>query len=384
MLCPETGFERSSRAAKGLIGLVVFVCFFQFLRSVDFSDYYRRTAEAVAGQFSHSPYPVDKGNWGDFFQSPVVVLGLVPLTFLPLLAAKLIWALGNVASLYYIARRTVERGLDFRQAFFFVLVFAHALSDVFLSGNINMPLFLLCVAGWDLIHRKEIRYELAGGICFGLAILIKVQPAMFLAWFALTNRPRKAGWIALGVAFLVLLSWLLLPFGTFGLWWKGWSHALSLYPFAAGPGLVSYQSPPAVLYRFVNGVFHMSPSSAFSLASTFALLIQGSLFVLAWVFVRRGADENRVAFPLLCSAFFLGGPFSWALTALFLFPLVYRAAEDSIPWPMWFFAGLYAVIPKALWPAELWQRMAEASLPGLCLAGLALFSVGRLLPKHAK
>src|SRR5687767_11363892 len=76
-----------------LLALVGTACFFQFPRSVDYVGYLQVVDRAFSSGFTSPPYPQVTARVGDYFQSPVVTLLLVPFTKIPVAAAKLIWAL---------------------------------------------------------------------------------------------------------------------------------------------------------------------------------------------------------------------------------------------------------------------------------------------------
>ena len=363
-----------TRGAKWLLGLGLLLCFGQFTRSIDFKGYLEISAAALAGRFREIPYPVEKGYFGAYFQSPVLTLLFVPFTKLPLLAAKFLWALLSTAGVIWAFRSVVFGRVDLKLALFFLLVFAHPLSDVYLSANVNFLILCLCLAGWRLL---DTRWEAAGGLCLGLAILVKVQPALFLVWFLVQRRWRAASWIVTGVVAWFAFTSLFLPADRLVGWWSGWGHAVGLYHQAAYAGAVSYQSPPAALFRTLVRA-GLPYESAWRATGVFSIAIQGALFGLAWIAAKRKAPKE-ISFALLLSAFFLGVPFSWAQTVLFVFPLIYLGVGPSPKRFPWTAAILLAAIPKALWPEPVWNRLAEGNLPAACLAILCGYSLWKIL-----
>lgn len=369
-----TSSERErTPGAKALLGLALLVCFFNFTRSIDFKDYLLRSGQAFESGFRVPPYPVERALFGDFFQSPIVVVLLSPLSRLPLFAAKLLWAIASTAGVVWLWRKW--RGpVDFTHALFLVFLFAHPLSDVYLSANINFTLLCLLVGGWTAFQSESRGALAVGALCFSLAILIKVQPVLFVAWFAFRGEWRKVLAVLGGVAFWIAFTSLVMPIDSFASWWVGWWRALGLYHQSAFAGTLSYQSPPAALFRWLAAHTALDYERRLFATALFSGAIQLCLLAAA---IRR---DERTAFALLASSFFLGGPYSWALTVLFLFPLVRLAYRQRKPGAVeWAAAGLLAALPKAAWPEAVWNRIAGNSVPAVCLMVVAAAAVWRLL-----
>ena len=368
---------KGSPGARWLFLIVLALCFTQFPRSIDFMDYVNHARWALAEGFMRPPYPVGTAQWGDFFQSPIVVLLLVPLAPFPLPAAKFIWAVLNTAGVSYVLHRTLDRPIGTSSALFLVLLFAHPISDIYVSGNINFALLVCLLAGWHGLHSPRRTLQALGGGLVALAICIKLQPVLFLAWFVGHKEWPRVGYILLGLLFWIAFSALTLPHTSFWPWWEGWWHAVGLYHLAAPAGTVSYQSPPAALFRWLTRFTDLSYTDRYHIMSTFAAGAQGLLFLYALGF-GKGMNRNTVALPILLSAFFIGGPFSWALTLLFCFPLVYHATKNQIPRLAWIMVVLLATIPKALWPERIWQQLAEGNAPAVCIGVILAQCLWRL------
>ncbi len=351
--------------------LVLGVCLLHAGKAIDFGGYWQAVRASVASGFHHVPYPAgDTAVAGDYFQSPVTTFLLIPWSLPPEPAAKLLWTATNLLLLAGLLRAWVREPLGFAQVFFLVLLFAHGLSDVFLSGNINFAVLALLVAGWHLMDGPSAFARGAGATCIAVAACIKLFPLIFLGFFVATAQWRKVGYLALALAALPLLTWLALPSGTFLPWWQGWLHALGIYGVATGPERVAYQSPPAAIFRLLDLLTDLPRTQRLWVMNLSALAITGGLVLLAVVLRRRGDPARQWVFPVLLSAFFLGGPYSWALTTLFCFPLVLLAVRNGISPLAWTAAVVLALIPKAIWPEALWNVIAYWSLPAICLAVL--------------
>ncbi len=321
--------------------LALVVTFFQFPRSVDFTGYLHYVAMGLA----HPPYPSGAAKLGDFFQSPVVAILLVPFTWLPLGLAKFTWAVMNAAGVVYVARSFATRAPKLSTVVFLLCLLAQPLSDVFLSGNASFLTLALVTFGWRSLEKN---HAVRGGLALGLAIFVKLLPAVFVVWYLWLRRPRAALAIAGGAAFWFLGSFLFVS----PEWWRAWIAALPLYPQAAFIGSESFQAPPSAIFRLTLDA---------ELAKSVALALQASIFCLA--FYRRSV-------PLLLTLFFLGNPYPWALTLLFLYPLLMEMAENEIPLVAWVGVLTYALLPKALWPEALWHQLVTMNLPayGVLLA----------------
>ena len=365
---PSTGSERWG---KVVFLLVLIICLLQAKKAIDFRGYWQAVRASVENGFHRIPYPGgDSAVAGDYFQSPVTTFLLIPWSVPPLPVAKVLWALTNLLLIAWLIRTLIREPLGFGQVVFFMLIFAHGLSDVFLSGNINFPMLALLVAGWKLMDRPSAFARAAGAICIAVAVYIKVVPLIFLGFFVVTAQWKKAGYLVGALVALPLLTWLALPSGTFLAWWQGWLHALDLYGAAAGPERLSYQSPPAAIFRLLGLLTDLPRTGLLSVMNGAALAITGSLFVLAVWLWRRGDVARPWVFPVLLSAFFLGGPYSWALTTLFCFPLVFLATRNGISRLSWAAAVVLALTLKEIWPEPLWNVIATWSLPAVCLATL--------------
>jgi hypothetical protein len=239
---------------------------------------------------------------------------------------------------------------------------------VFLSGNINFPMLALLVLGFRLMDRASSLAVAIGAVCLAIAVYIKVVPLFFLGFFAITAQWRKAGYLVGALAALPMLTWLALPSGRFLPWWEGWLHSLTLYGVATGPERLSYQSPPAALFRLLDQSTDLSRVQLLSVTHAAGLAITGGLLLLAASLWRRDDHAREWIFPVLLSAIFLGGPYSWALTTLFCVPLVLLASRNGISRLAWATAIVLALTSKAIWPEHLWNVVAYWSLPAICLA----------------
>ena len=377
--------QGSARWGRVLFVLVLIVCLLQARKAIDFGGYWHAVRSSMESGFHQVPYPVgDTAVAGDYFQSPVTTFLLIPWSVPTEQAAKLLWSFTSLLLVAWLLRVWVREPPGFGRVLFFAMVFAHGLSDVFLSGNINFPLLALLVAGWTLMDRPSVLAQTVGAICLAIAVYIKVVPLIILGFFGLTAQWKKAGYMIGALIGLPLLTWVALPGGTFLPWWQGWLHALGLYDVATGPERVSYQSPPAAVFRLLDRLTGLPRTQLISVMNAVAATVTAGLLGTAVMLWRRGNAAREWVFPVLLAAFFLGGPYSWALTTLFCFPLVYLATRDGISPLAWTAAVILTLILKEIWPKHIWNEIAYWSLPAICLAILLGHALAKGVRPHMR
>jgi alpha-1,2-mannosyltransferase len=188
----------------------------------DFASYYYATVVGAAGE---DPY--EKRNLGDaareegtrryvhpFFYPPPFLLWTAWAPSLPLHEAYKVWfwldeALA-VAAVAALAR--AWRGLGSAVAPTLCVAGAcmTAIPNNHLMGQANLPVLLLAVVGLALADRDR---PWMGGALVGFACMMKMSPALFVAWWLLRGRWRPAvaacaAAVALSVA---ALPWVALP-----------------------------------------------------------------------------------------------------------------------------------------------------------------------------
>jgi Glycosyltransferase family 87 len=128
---------------------------------------------------------------------PIAVLWR-PLALLGDLAMTL-WASAGLALTVGTAAWLLARGGLVVAAI--VALFALALAEQSLAGNVNAFLFLILTLAWA----GRDRWRLVGGL-LAVAIAIKLTPAILLIWLASTGRWRAVGGALLGLAVIALVS----------------------------------------------------------------------------------------------------------------------------------------------------------------------------------
>jgi hypothetical protein len=372
--------QGSERWGRVLFVLVLIVCLLQARKAIDFGGYWHAVRASMESGFHRVPYPAgDTAVAGDYFQSPVTTFLLIPWSVPPEKAAKLLWSFTNLLLVAWLLRVWVREPQHFSHVLFFVMVFAHGLSDVFLSGNINFPLLALLVAGWTLMDRPSTLAQAVGAICLAIAVYIKVVPLILLGFFVLTAQWKKAGYLIGALVVLLLLTWVALPAGTSLPWWQGWLHALGLYDVATGPERVSYQSPPAAVFRLLDRLTGLPRAQLISVMNAVAATVTAGLLGMAVMLWRRGNAAREWVFPVLLAPSSWAGPTAGLSRRSSVFPWYTSRHEMVFP------AGLdYGRHPythlKEIWPKHIWNEIAYWSLPATCLAIL----MGNALAKSVR
>jgi alpha-1,2-mannosyltransferase len=178
--------------------------------TTDFGTYIRAAELLAAG---HDPYA---GTGGAYFYPPSFLFWIRPLTWVPIAWASLIWFCAKLVMLVLVVRWTFRllegEHLPERARAWFVLG-ALVLSARFLVadlqfGNTNLVIAFLIVGSvyFDLVRPSRL-----SGALVGIAAMIKVVPAVFLAW-AFARRQMLSVGIALAtLAILVAIPWILEP-----------------------------------------------------------------------------------------------------------------------------------------------------------------------------
>jgi len=370
-----------------LFGIVVFVCFLQFPRSIDLRDYLIEANAAWKSSYTQIPYATHQVEQGAYFQTPLLTILLLPWGLLPLWAGKLAWGLFSVLGVLALVR-SFPFPTSFGAGVFLLLFFTYPLSDVFLSGNLNFAMLCCLVFGWHGLEKKDLSSQVQGALLVALAICIKPVALLFPAWFVLNRDWKKAGLVFIGLVGWAIFSYLYFCFfhagSLWSTWWRLWGQALKYYSHAAGPGRDAFQSPPAALYRALGDLTQFDDSTREKIANVFGLALVGLFTLTAWWFKKRDQVGEKLrsdfCLALLLLAIYGSTPFSWACTILFLYPLFsLYASRGRIGWA-WGLAIFFALAQKAILPAGLWGIMSHGSAHAYCLLIMEGFCLYRLLP----
>jgi alpha-1,2-mannosyltransferase len=161
----------------------------------DFLAYDGAARHLLAGQPLYDTTATETGGLGLFLYPPSFALLMLPMTLVPSSIGAPIWMFGLVVvGLVAVWLMPVSRVI--RWGLTFALGLSYPFLDAVAQGQVGPVLLLLFVIGWRAIagRRATLGRERAVllGIVLGLGATIKIQPAISIAWAALTRRFRAA------------------------------------------------------------------------------------------------------------------------------------------------------------------------------------------------
>lgn len=243
-----------------------------------------------------------------FTYPPIALVILSPLSLLPLPIYTLLIIAATIAATCLLVVE-IARATKVRLPAGAALLGANALflTDPFLAnislGQINIFLLLLAVADFTLIPQKR------RGILTGLAIAIKLTPAVLLLYFLVSKRFRELGQIALSAVAATLLGTATL--GASGIYY--WTTALRDTQRVGGYVNPSNLSLRGIIERFLPG---QEGGLLWLAAICVAILIVAFL-------ARELVNQNRdfMAFSLVATLGLAISPISWAHHWVWALPL---------------------------------------------------------------
>ncbi len=208
-------------AIVGFTALGVYTAWRTHNGSTDFDTFYYAARHVIDGVPLYAPVKdVSPYIYPPFFAcliSPLALFGLEVASFLWYLLSLALFAMSMAVSATLIfghtdIRRMWDNALFLPKALFLVLAGAIFIDNISLLQS-NILLFFAVVTG--LYYFKKGRLMI-GGLLFGLAISIKLLPALFLAYFIVKRKFKMAAWCLIWIAVftLVVPSLFLGPKGT--------------------------------------------------------------------------------------------------------------------------------------------------------------------------
>lgn len=308
------------------------------------------------------PYPVGTAQNGDFFQSPLATLLILPFTFVSLDIVKgFAWAV-NSLGLIYLATKLQVRALPLSSAICLLIWFAHSLSDIFLSLNFIFPVVVLLWIAHEHSLKPGWSPPLVGGFALAIGLFLRPTPILLLPLFLFGgSRRRCIPWLIFFLILGALLTFLVFPNPV--LWWSSWIKALPLYAQAVDPRAATFQTPLSNLDRLLTYGMRMSQSAV----ETFKF-VMGFVYWLIALFVSTKAEcrnEKSLAFALLLSTLFCSFGPNWSASLFFCFPFFLFALRKGVSSWFWIPTALFGLLPKWLWPSQAWEfGAATLGLPG--------------------
>lgn len=352
--------------------LVLAICSLQALKGIDFRGYLEALTQARIQGLETPPYPVVSAKNGDYFQSPIATILLLPFSYLPLGVGKLVAALYTTLGLLYLLTTLNASHFSKTTAWALLLLFTHALSDAYLSLN---PLFLTVILAWASHrlslsrHRKDI---ILSGFYFSIALALRPFPALLIPFFVISREKRK---VLPGIIFftslIFLLTFLILPNPV--LWWERWFQALPLYRHAADVLNPTFQTPLSVIARFFVFGLNLPKDGLGSVEGPLAI----SYVCLCYFFALRFESDKKhdLAFSLLLSCLYCCFARVWACGLFYCFPfLAWAFSKTESRWPL-IFALAYSLLPKWAWPSDWWELlMSRFGVQGWFILASLLFA----------
>ncbi|GAB3257996.1 hypothetical protein GCM10027456_36260 [Kineosporia babensis] len=299
-----------------------------------------------------------------FTYTPFAALSFVPLNWLPLIPARLLWNLAVFAAFAWAVREMLLLArIPFSRRIFGWCVAGGLLLEpvwhTFFLGQINV--FLLALVLFDVRRVAEGRGR-GVGIGLGVAVAIKLTPGVFVVLLLLAGRVRAA--LTAGVSFAVctLLGFAADPEAS----WLYWRE-IFFDSSRVGIPYISNQSPYGALVRLVGG--RENVGEWFLLVPVVFLALG---LAVATRDARRGDWASAFATAGLTSL--LVSPISWAHHWVWALPalvvLVNEGRFRAASWagavfvlsPMWY-------LPRTLGPIPLLP-----TVNAYLVVGLALFT----------
>jgi Protein of unknown function (DUF2029). len=197
-------------ASIGLIALGIYTAWRTHNGSTDFDTFYYAAKHIIDGVPVYTPVQ----NVSPYIYPPFFACMISPLAFLNMEAASFLWYILSLA-LFAVSialsakmifghtniKRMWDSMLFLPKAVFLTFAGAIFLDNISLLQS-NILLFFAVVTGLYYFTNKRF---MIGGIFFGLAISIKLLPALFLPYFIVKRKFKMAAWCLVWIAVFTLL-----------------------------------------------------------------------------------------------------------------------------------------------------------------------------------
>jgi hypothetical protein len=228
-------------------------------------------------------------------------IAMLPFGYLPLMPAKILWAIINVA-LMLLSCRLVARmyELSGRKAWLLTLLVLTSTSARVTIGNGQVTaLVLVSLALWAVANASQAR-----GLLLGIAWAKYSVPPVLATFLLLRRRWRLLAYSLLppSAGFLFFYAWLRTPFWT-----------LLFEPFRTStnnvsPGLanvmavseIALRRPP--LFHPVPDAFYLSPAAGWTLAAPYLCGVILAIGIATYFFLRGKHVDGRILLACLVSA----------------------------------------------------------------------------------
>jgi len=253
--------------------------------------------------------------------TPFSAFPIIPLSSLPVLEAKRVWIVCNVA-LLAVAIELLKRQTRMRRGTVWVIALGAVipLETSFLLGQMHILVMALLVVAYVSHMRGR---QISTGCCIALAAALKIYPILFCLYFVLKRQWKALGSTALFTALCLALSFLVVD-----------QEPMRTYIFEQLPRLLQgeSQNPFSPSVTSASALFHrlfllepeLNPRPPFASARAFAILYPLSQALLVGVVLMRTRtgfrnDERETLewSMFLCLLMFLSSaPSSYQFVAL--------------------------------------------------------------------
>lgn len=300
----------------------------------DYHAYANAADRLIHGQPLYDPSVNVAGGFAIYLYPPPFVILALPFALLPASVAPAAWIAAMLAA-FLVGAALLPVRREVRWAIVLLGGLTWPLAYSLKLGQVGPLLFLLFAAGWRWLDQPG-----RLGAAIALGTIVKVQPAILLAWAALTGRWRAVG-VALAVGLLAALGATLLT----GL--ATWGDYLELLRRVSAPVTTAHNFTPGAI-AFQLGASE-GIASAIQLAITVAVLV-----VTVWAALRAPAE---VGYLTAVTASQLLSPLLWDHYAmLLLLPVAWllerrRWWATVIPLATATPIVLLGIVPAAIYPA---------------------------------
>jgi hypothetical protein len=185
---------------------IVLVLLFESRGEGDFKIFIEASRDLLS---SKNIYQQVYNNWYHYYYDVLFAIFLIPLSFLPLYFAKLIWLILNVLFTYKIFKIVwgwlpINLLNAFNQRIFMLLSFLFVLAflrDNFHTSQLTIFILYLTLQGLDFI---KIGKKAIGSMLLALGITIKILPIVFVPYLIYRNE-IKSSFVTIGFVALFLL-----------------------------------------------------------------------------------------------------------------------------------------------------------------------------------
>lgn len=336
----------------------------------DFEVYWTAGARTTAGESLYRP---EDGHY-QFKYLPGFAVAMAPVSILPLSTAKLAWFGFSVACLVGVIALSVALvpAPTWRRsaiAALTVVAMAKFAGHELILGQVNLLFGVICLFGLVALVKRR---DLAAGLCFGLAAIVKPYAVVFLVYLLLIRRWRAA---LAGVGGVLIA--LAVPVPVYGI--AGTAELLSDWwrtAFETSAPLLTNADATSAFAMYAKWI-GWGPVAAASAVVTLGVCA----LALLWVIARRAAVASAEVLEtaLVLTLIPLATPQGWDYALLLSTPLVAILIDRTRTMPR--ADRLVTVLALALVAFSLYDVMGRAAyrafmgLSAITVCYLALIAV---------